>query len=166
MPTTEVTISGGTFSYWRVFVDLCPWSDALPDSRMAHILLRMRLCLAFATMMFVLMACAPPVSEGGFNAPDPASKIYAIEDAVRQNDRSELPYIVEQLDSDDPAVRLVAITALQRMTGKTYGYHHYAPRREREESVRRWAVECKRLATEQDAATSETTPEDTEPHGG
>lgn len=133
---------------------------------MGHILLRMRLWMATATLLGAMSGCAPPVSQGGFDAPDPASKIYAIEDAVRHNDRSEIQYIVEQLDSDDPAVRLVAISALQRLTGETYGYCHYAPRADREESVRRWAKECQRLGSDESAAEIETNTEDSQEHGG
>jgi len=124
-----------------------PDRAVLLDALMVHILLPMRVCLALTTLLVVLAACAPPVSEGGFDAPDPASKMYAIEDAVRRNDCTELASIVEQLDSDDPAVRLVAISALERMTGETHGYLHYATREEREQAVRRWVEECQRRET-------------------
>jgi hypothetical protein len=133
---------------------------------MAHILLRMRVVLAFAMMMCVLVACAPPVSEGGFDAPDPASKIYAIEQSVRANDQGDLASIVEQLDSDDPAVRLVAITALQRMTGETHGYCHYAPREDREVAVRRWVHACQHAKTAGDPAGATNEPASSgETHG-
>ncbi len=85
-------------------------------------------------------ACAPPVSTGGFDAPDPASRIYAIERAMRTNDVSRTPLIVEQLDSDDPAVRLMAIAALQELTGETYGYHYDDPPYLREPAIQRWVA--------------------------
>lgn len=85
-----------------------------------------------------LLSCAPPAIEGGFHSGNPASKLYAIEQAVRTDDSDALPQIVEQLDSDDPLVRMVAISALERMTGRTYGYRHYDPAPMRAEAVLRW----------------------------
>jgi hypothetical protein len=42
------------------------------------------------------------------------------------------------LDSDDPAARLVAIRALERITGQTLGYDHAGPEHERRLAVERW----------------------------
>jgi HEAT repeat protein len=86
----------------------------------------------------VLGACAPPASRGGFDSPDPASRLYAIERAMKHGDRAAVPRIVEQLDSDDPAVRLLAIAALEQLTGETRGYRYDDPPWMREEAVRRW----------------------------
>ena len=52
--------------------------------------------------------------------------------------RTAIRDIVQQLDSVDPAVRLLAISALQRITGQTLGYEHDAPQLQREEAIRRW----------------------------
>jgi HEAT repeat protein len=86
----------------------------------------------------LLGACAPPASRGGFDSPDPAAKLYAIERAMRRGDRAAVPQLVEQLDSDDPAVRLLAISALERLTGQTYGYRHDDPPWQRQDAIRRW----------------------------
>ncbi|MDH3583249.1 MAG: hypothetical protein OER86_03450, partial [Phycisphaerae bacterium] len=51
----------------------------------------------FAGVSTAGSGCAPPVSEGGFNAPDPASKLYAIIRAGRERDRSAVPHLIEQL---------------------------------------------------------------------
>jgi hypothetical protein len=85
-----------------------------------------------------LSACAPPVSRGGFDAPDPASKIYAIETAMRSQDRHAVPQIVEQLNNDDPAVRMLAASALEQLTGQTLGYDYSDPPDARREAIRRW----------------------------
>ncbi len=103
-------------------------------------LISMRVATALAIVSGLLAGCAPAVSTGGFDAPDPASKLYAIEAAVRTNNRDAAPAIVEQLDSDDPAVRLVAITALERLTGETHGYCYCAPVDERREAIDRWVA--------------------------
>ncbi len=83
-------------------------------------------------------SCGPPATSGGFNSANPASKIYAIENAVRQDDRPAVKNIIEQLDSDDQAVRAVAIAALKRMTGETFGYRDFDPPDERRAAIDRW----------------------------
>ncbi|MGI9431571.1 MAG: hypothetical protein ACR2PQ_05120 [Myxococcota bacterium] len=65
-------------------------------------------------------ACATPLTTGGFDAANPAAKLYAMERAARTGDTSELPKIVAELDSDDPAVRLVAIETLEELTGESF----------------------------------------------
>lgn len=89
-------------------------------------------------LLGVPIGCAPPVSRGDFDAPDPASRTYAIERAAASNDRDKIPRLIEQLMSDDPLVRMLAITTLERMTGETFGYRHYDQRFQRERAIRRW----------------------------
>jgi hypothetical protein len=85
-------------------------------------------------------SCAPPATEGGFDSGNPAAKIYAIEEAVRAGDRSHptLRAIVEQLDSDDPAVQFAAASALYRLTGQTHGYRLADPPEQRRRAADRW----------------------------
>jgi hypothetical protein len=85
-------------------------------------------------------ACAPSSLDGGFDSPNPAAKLYATQRAARTEDRSPetLRHIVEQLDSDDPAVRLVAIDTLERLTGETFGYRADDPAPDRRAAIRRW----------------------------
>ena len=85
-----------------------------------------------------LPACAPAVSRGGFDAPDPASKLYAIEAAMRQQDPDAVSQIVEELNNDDPAVRMLAASALEQLTGQTLGYDYADPPHDRREAIRRW----------------------------
>lgn len=94
--------------------------------------------IVIGTVMLLMTACAPPVSTAGFDGPDPAAKMYAIEAAVQANDRSKVPRIIEELDSDDPAVRLLAIEALQRLTGERFGYRVEDPPHVRAKSIRLW----------------------------
>jgi len=90
---------------------------------------------------------------GGFDAPNPAAKMHATVEAARTGDRGAIGHIVELLDSDDPAVRLLAITALQRLTGQTNGYEHDAPAAEREEAILRW-VRAVQSGTAMEAAVA------------
>ena len=98
-----------------------------------HLLRIMILPLAALTS-----SCGPAAIDGGFDSPNPAAKMYAIERAAQNVDHSAVKQIVEQLDSDDPAVRSLAIAALQRITGETYGYHDYDPPMQRRAAIERW----------------------------
>lgn len=93
-----------------------------------------RIALLAATL--TLTSCARP--PGGFDSPEPASRLYAVTDAARTEDRSSIPSLIALLDSDDPAVRLYSIQTLQKLTGQTLGYEHAAPEWERKPAVDRW----------------------------
>lgn len=115
----------------------------------------MRACFAFwpsisGLVLITAIGCAPPVSRGDFDAPDPASRTYAIERAAAANDRSRIPRLVEQLTADDPLVRMMAIETLERLTGETKGYRHFDPPAARAAAVGRWveAVETGAFAAE------------------
>ena len=66
------------------------------------------------------------------------SKIPAIKQAVDQRDDQAVPTLVDDLDSDDPAVRFYAIEGLERLTGQTFGYLYYADAPARREAVMKW----------------------------
>jgi hypothetical protein len=104
--------------------------------RMLSTMLVCRPCIL--TPVLLLSACGLAATSGGFDSPNPAAKMYAIEYAARNGDRSAIPRIIEQLDSDDPAVRSLAISSLYRLTGQTYGYRDYDPPRQRREAIGRW----------------------------
>ena len=97
-----------------------------------------RTCILLGVIGAALASCGPAAIDGGFDSPNPAAKMYAIEHAARVGDRSAICQIIEQLDSDDPAVRLLAIGALERLTGRTYGYRHFDPPQQRREAIDRW----------------------------
>lgn len=100
----------------------------------------MRHCMAAVTigLCTVLGGCTPRADVGGFDSPDPQSRLYAILRAGNDKDRSALPHLIDALGSDDQAVRLYAIQALERITGQRKGYVYYAPPARREEAIRRW----------------------------
>ena len=90
------------------------------------------ICLA------LLPACTAPTQQSGFDADDPSARTRALRSAVERNDRSAIPDMIEMLDSPDPAHRLLAIGALQRMTGQTLDYDYAATEHQREQAIRRW----------------------------
>jgi len=70
--------------------------------------------------------------------PDPAVKIPAIKQAVRNHDRSVIPQLIKDLNSDDPAVRFYSIDALHDLTGQTFGYRYFDDEQQRKPAVQRW----------------------------
>lgn len=88
-------------------------------------------------LALILVACAPEPGRG-FDDALPSARIDAIVEAARAGDRAAVRSLIEQLDSDDAAVRLVAIEALHRATGETHGYRQYDPPAERRAAVARW----------------------------
>jgi len=89
-------------------------------------------------LVLSVAACGPSAIDGGFDSANPAARMYAIEQAAKRGDQSAVRDIVQQLDSDDPAVRLLAIGALERLTGQTYGYCHADEPDERAVAIARW----------------------------
>jgi hypothetical protein len=98
----------------------------------------MRLGLMLLTVTMLATACAPRASEGGFDSDNPASRLYAIRRAGDQRDAAATPRLIESLESDDPAERVLAIAALERITGERLGYDPHASLAHRHEAVQRW----------------------------
>ena len=93
--------------------------------------------LARGLCVATLAGCGSFVG-GSFDDPAPQARIEAIERASAADDRGALPRIVENLSSDDAAVRMAAIGALRRMTGETLGYRFEDPEVERRAAIDRW----------------------------
>lgn len=58
--------------------------------------------------------------------------------AGRSRDKTVMPLLVECLDDTDADVRLFAIGALRRITGKDLGYRCYSSLPKRTMAVKRW----------------------------
>ena len=83
--------------------------------------------------------CAGPrTSQGGFDSPEPGSRLYAISRAGQARDATALPDLIESLQSDDPAIRMMAIIALEQITGTRMGYDPYAGYGERQDAADTW----------------------------
>jgi len=103
----------------------------------------MRAILSFV----LLLAAAAGVSCEGplplsmaarFQDEDPKVRIEAIAEAARTRDDAALPFLVDRLTDIEPDVRFFAIGALKDLTGRTLGYKHYQPAKQRNEAVERW----------------------------
>jgi len=62
----------------------------------------------------------------------------AITNAGNSEDRTAIPDLIEQLESHDPGARLLAIRALERITGTTLGYDHADSIWSRAAGIRKW----------------------------
>ena len=85
-----------------------------------------------------LVGCTPSALDGTFNSPDPAAKLNAIKTAGINRDATAIPHLIQQLESDDPSVRLFAIGALERITGTRLGYIPYDPPTKRRAAIEGW----------------------------
>jgi hypothetical protein len=84
------------------------------------------------------LACTAPRPAPNIADADPTVKIAGMMQAVRNQDRSALPALVEQLNSDDPAVRMFAIGALEKFAGGRFGYEYYLDEERRKPSLAKW----------------------------
>jgi len=73
-----------------------------------------------------------------FEDEDPRIRLAAIVRAGQTRDAAAARYLVDRLSDSETDVRLFAIVALRKITGRTFEYRHYEPRRRRAEAVARW----------------------------
>jgi hypothetical protein len=94
--------------------------------------------LTLITLAIALLPGCGPTITPSFDSPEPAARNAAIVRAAESRDASATANLVKMLDSDDPATRVLAIAALQRITGQTQGYDPYADAVNREPAMRAW----------------------------
>ena len=73
-----------------------------------------------------------------FDAPDAGSRIRAVVAGSVSPGEADLRGMVRALGSDDPALRTLAIAALERTTGERFGYDPWAASADRRAAVGRW----------------------------
>ncbi len=69
---------------------------------------------------------------------DPAQRARAIIHAGEVRDSRAVPLLVDRLDDEDEAVRLLAIVSLKKITDQDLGYYYYQPLEIRSKAVERW----------------------------
>ena len=83
--------------------------------------------------------CSEPTGPRTVHSEQLTVKIPAIKEAARSGDMTAAPQLVEDLDSDDAAVRLYAFEALRELAGgQTHGYVYYADVEQRRAAVAKW----------------------------
>lgn len=103
----------------------------------------------------MLPGCTASREELSVGHRDPSVKIPGMKKAVRMHDREAVAQLVEDLDSDDPAVRFYSIEALERLTGNDLGYRYFDDEDARKPALARWQGWLKdqqQLATTRPAA--------------
>jgi hypothetical protein len=88
--------------------------------------------------MIASAGCSEPTGPRVVRNPDLSVKVPAIKQAVIDRDPSEIPNMIKELDSDDPAVRFYAIEGLRRLTNQTFGYRYYDDEEHRRPAIERW----------------------------
>jgi hypothetical protein len=86
----------------------------------------------------ISVAGAGCAAETSFDSSESAARIRAIQRAAATEDKAAIPKLIGLLDSDDPAVRMLSIRTLERMTGQTHGYDYAAPEWQRRPAVEVW----------------------------
>jgi hypothetical protein len=84
------------------------------------------------------IGCQDPRGPVSLNSDDPDLKIIAIRNCAADNDQRDIPKLVENLNSDDPAIRFYSIEALHRLTHDDFGYHYYEEEDQRAPALLRW----------------------------
>lgn len=79
--------------------------------------------------------CALPAQRADFRSVDPQERSLA---TVQARDLRDVPGLIEELGSDDPAARMLANQALERVTGQSMAFDYAAPERKRAEAIDRW----------------------------
>ena len=69
---------------------------------------------------------------------NPTVRAQAAVQAGTQRDRAAIPYLIDRLTDREPAVRMFAILALEKITGERRGYRPVGPDAQQVEAARRW----------------------------
>ncbi len=92
-----------------------------------------------ALTLLAAAACQTPAHyRADLRSPNLLQRVKGIVRAAERGDRSAIDTLVALLDDPDPATRLYAIEALERLCGTTLGYRYYDPEPRRRAAVARW----------------------------
>ncbi len=94
--------------------------------------------MALAGVVAGIAGCGPAI-RADFDSPEPAARNMAIVRAGDARDAGATGDLVRMLASDDPATRLLAIEALDRVTGERLGYDASDPPERRRRAMDRWS---------------------------
>jgi hypothetical protein len=97
-------------------------------------------CLATVVASALVAGCAQPEVAADLESDVPQERIMGLAEAARRNDPDAADDYVVMLESSDPAVRMFAIGALERLTGETKGYDYAAPESDRAPAVAAWTA--------------------------
>jgi hypothetical protein len=89
-------------------------------------------------VVVAVAGCSQPKLSPSFESGIPTERTMAAVEAAQKDDHSKIPQLITMLGSGDPAQRMIASDALERLTGQTLGYDYAAPEPERNQAIARW----------------------------
>ena len=94
-------------------------------------------------LVAIIFACALAAGcessqRAAMESSDPAARVRGIIRATERSDQRAVSLIVDRLEDEDEAVRLVAITSLKKLTGEDRGYRPFDSLYRRDQAVQRW----------------------------
>jgi len=79
-----------------------------------------------------------PAANQGVDDAEPRARMASIAQPRGDADERRMWELIEALESDDPAVRMMAIATLERITGTRRGFEPYNSSETRQVAVDRW----------------------------
>lgn len=95
------------------------------------------IAMAVASLMATGCAGVRPY-RAEISSDDANERILAVKAAGETKDAHAVPLLVDRLEDEDDAVRFFAIIALEKITGRRFGYDYSQPSRQRAASIVRW----------------------------
>lgn len=94
----------------------------------------------YAASVVLVAGCSAPSRQPDPESPVAADRLLALRDRAWTDSSAHLAALIEQLDSADPAVRMVAADTLTTLTGEDHGFRYDKPLGVRNAAVDRWAA--------------------------
>lgn len=94
--------------------------------------------LTIVAAVLTVSGCGSSNARRQLGSINPQERAEAIVELTDQGDRNAAAQFVALLDDDDPAVRMYAIVALEKLFGRDYGYEYYSRPAERRVAIARW----------------------------
>jgi hypothetical protein len=94
--------------------------------------------LSWLAALLLCAGCQAPRGPVDIHSDDPDLKIIAIQRAAATNNKQDIAPMVDELNSEDPAMRFYSIEALRRLTHDDLGYRYYEDDEQRAPAIARW----------------------------
>ena len=98
-------------------------------------------CLLLPVLLFCMTACVAPREHRLIESRYASGSIPAIKELGQSKkpvSHEQLKELIDQLESDDSAVRIFAAEALEKLTGSTRDYDYYDDDTDRQKAVDDW----------------------------
>ena len=90
--------------------------------------------------LLILAGCAGPDRYVRMlGSPDPVERAQATSHLADMGSRGAIPHLIDRLSDEDHFVRVGAVSALRKITGRRFGYNARASQAQRDEAAGRWS---------------------------